>query len=758
MKKKLTQAMMAGMTAVLSLSLPLTSVQAAAPEKEQTVYVNANETGTIEKIIVSNWLKNMENDATLEDSSELNNIVNVKGNESFTKDENGNLIWDANGNDIYYQGETNQELPVAVKVTYYLDGTEIAPSDLAGKSGKVTIRINYENHSQHETTISGKTETICTPFMMVTGMILPTETFTNIEVTNGKVISDGKNNIVVGMGFPGLADSLKLSDIKGLEEKELPDYVEITADATNFSLALTATIATTGTLNELGLGDIESMDELDSKLDLLSSSSRALVNGSNALRDGLQELNQASDAFNEGLDSADDGAGQLKDGLDTMNSQKGALISGIGELVQGSNTLADGSKNLQTNLDTYTEKVGELSAGLDTVNQKLQPFVSQSGNLNEIGTALGEAVTGMADGAKQFQAGADQVKESASGIKTQLEGLNKGIGSALQCMQLASGSASQIAAPDINKLSEAATSQAQQTLSNNMASLQQTANEQANAQQNTNVKNALAAAGLTAEQQEAVMKNLGNISVSVSAPQVQVTLSPDLIPDNSAALGQLAAAQKGMQTIQEQLGNASVDLTGITKLEEGAGKASEGAALMQEKLGTLQSALGNIGNIQTSLKELAAGIGKLTDGSKQLCNYNEALTSGAAKLSGGASQLHEGITTLSVGAGTLSDGIGLLADGSAALKSGTEKLSAAGKELKDGTTKLENGSIELADGMTKFNQDGIQKLTSLLESEVQQVLDRLEAVADADKTYTAFDGTTSQKGTVKFLIETAGIE
>lgn len=139
--------MMTGMTAMLAVTVPVTTVAAATPEKEQTVYVNADQNGNVEKVIVSNWLKNTDKESTLEDNSELNDITNVKGEESYIQGSNGKLVWAADGNDIYYQGETSQELPVSVKMTYFLDGREISAADLAGKSGKVKIRIDYTNNS-----------------------------------------------------------------------------------------------------------------------------------------------------------------------------------------------------------------------------------------------------------------------------------------------------------------------------------------------------------------------------------------------------------------------------------------------------------------------------------------------------------------------------------------------------------------------------------------------------------------------------------
>ena len=224
MKKKQVQALLAGMALTLSVSLPVTTVWAAVPEKDQTVYVNADEKGNTDNIIVSNWLKNVSGDSSLTDTTSLKDIQNVKGDETFTQNNDGTITWAADGNDIYYQGTTDAKLPISVKLTYYLDGKEISPTELAGKSGKVKIRIDYENHSQQTMTVNGKQESIHTPFLMVTGMILPTDTFSNVEVTNGKVISEGKNQMVMGIGLPGLADSLKLSDLEDFDELEIPGY------------------------------------------------------------------------------------------------------------------------------------------------------------------------------------------------------------------------------------------------------------------------------------------------------------------------------------------------------------------------------------------------------------------------------------------------------------------------------------------------------------------------------------------------------
>lgn len=880
MKKKNVQAMLTGMAVMMSVMLPTTSVLAAVPEKEQTVYVNADENGKSENVIVSNWLKNIDGDTQLTDKSELNNIQNVKGDEGFKQGSDSSLTWDANGKDIYYQGETTKELPVGVNLTYYLDGKEIQPSDLAGKSGKVKIRIDYENKQQETAEVNGNEEEIYTPFMMMTAMILPTDVFTNIEIENGKVLSDGNNTIAVGFGFPGLSDSLQLSETEELKDLEIPDFVEITADVKDFELSMTATVATTGLLDELNLGEIDSADELKENMNKLTESSTALVKGSKELQDGISKLNSSADTFVNGLNSADNGAGQLKNGIDKMNSSKGELLSGISRLTQGMEALENGASQLQTGVGSYTAgsaKLGEgiaktaegastLKGGIDTLNEKKEALVQGIGNLStgskdlkdgaqtlkegvsaytagvdkvdkglgllnsQIQGALGqteqlpEAIKGITEGSKALINGAGQLQEGAKQAEAAAGNMEASVGALAQAaggVAQGAGGAAGIIENYIGSLNDngsaAATEQAKAAIAKENAAV----NAQANAQQRANVAAALSAAGLTEEQQQAVLANLGNISVGV---QTSANIEVPANTGNTEAVGQLKNIQAQMAAVQQQI--AGTDLGAVQEqigqLKTGAQTAVAGAEELTKGVTTFGEAvkpLGGFSTMASTLKDavaalkagsgelckqnsalntgasqvavgsqkmqgglealsegatqLSAGIEQLTNGaasladgtaqlqsgSQELNQNNEQLNAGAAQLAAGSQELSKGGNTLSQGAGVLSNGIAQLASGAASLKDGTSKLASGGKELKSGVTQLQDGSVKLADGMAEFDKEGIQKLSDVLNGELQTVLDRLKAVEDADKAYTAFDGASQDmNGKVKFIIETAGIE
>ena len=72
------------------------------------------------------------------------------------------------------------------------------------------------------------------PFVMATAMILPTDNFTNVTIDNGKVLSDGQRNIVIGVGMPGLADNLDLNSVDEDIDLDIPEEFTMEADVTDF--------------------------------------------------------------------------------------------------------------------------------------------------------------------------------------------------------------------------------------------------------------------------------------------------------------------------------------------------------------------------------------------------------------------------------------------------------------------------------------------------------------------------------------------
>ena len=170
-KKAAAASLAAGMAVVLGAGTVMAAASTSdnSVQKEETVYVNTTAAGDVTDVTVSDWLKNSgdSSESEIKDTSDLTDIKNVKGDETFTQD-GDNLTWSTDGKDIYYQGKTQKDIPVSVGIKYYLDGTEVSPEALAGKTGHLKMEVTYTNTSKTSKTVNGKTSDIYSPFVMVT--------------------------------------------------------------------------------------------------------------------------------------------------------------------------------------------------------------------------------------------------------------------------------------------------------------------------------------------------------------------------------------------------------------------------------------------------------------------------------------------------------------------------------------------------------------------------------------------------------------
>ena len=357
-------------------------------DKDESVYLISDANGNVNKTIVVDHLKNKDKKDTLEDVSNLSDIENVKGKEKFTQS-GDKLTWQAGGKDIYYQGTATAEPPVTQKVTYYLDGKEISPEDLAGKSGKVKIRFDYTNTTSYTETVNGEKQTVSVPFAAITGLVLG-DGFENIEVTNGKAEVSDSSSVVLGYALPGLKDSLGIKDGDLDGDVNIPEYMEMTADVENFSMPAAMTFV-------VNASDYVSTDGIDTS----------------DLDDMINDLKDASTQLQDGSKTLAEGTDTLSDGLSTLQSKLGTFASGVGKLQSGLKTYTDGVSTLSGGLNTLNSNVPTLSNGITTLN-------SSAKSLND-GVALLNATVSTKFTDSEKQTLLDQVHSTLASQKSEIE-------------------------------------------------------------------------------------------------------------------------------------------------------------------------------------------------------------------------------------------------------------------------------------------------------------------------------------------------
>lgn len=280
---------LAFITLGMSLTLAFAPLNTLALSKDETVYTKLNYDGSIKTVLVNEQLINNQKLESLEDYSDLENILNIHNDNGFKRDGN-KLLWDARGKDIYYQGTINKTLPFKVDISYKLDGKEIELEDMIGKKGDVMITFKYKNLDAHKVYVNGRSETLYTPFTTVLATSIDTENNSNIHIRNGKTISNGTKTFLIGVATPGLYESLKLEDLKE------SDTITITYETEKFELP---SIFSTVTPKIIESDDLKvfdklntiygKMDDLQKNMDKLEEGSKAVKNGSNELKTALEK-------------------------------------------------------------------------------------------------------------------------------------------------------------------------------------------------------------------------------------------------------------------------------------------------------------------------------------------------------------------------------------------------------------------------------------------------------------------------------------
>lgn len=759
-------------------------------DKDESVYLISDANGNVNKTIVVDHLKNKDKKDTLEDASNLSDIENVKGKEKFTQS-GDKLTWQAGGKDIYYQGTATEEPPVTQKVTYYLDGKEISPEDLAGKSGKVKIRFDYTNTTSYTETVNGEKQTVSVPFAAITGLVLG-DGFENIEVTNGKAEVSDSSSVVLGYALPGLKDSLGIKD-KDLDgDVNIPEYMEMTADVKNFSMpaAMTFVVNASDYVSTDGIdtSDLDDMiNDLKDASTQLQDGSKTLAEGTDTLADGLSTLQSKLGTFasgvgtlQNGLKTYTDGVSTLSGGLNTLGNSTGALVSGADKLNSGAGQLASGSATLKDGLKTYTDGASQLNTGLNQLNDNTGSLATGVTSLNDgaktlsdginaankgaagvsagvaqLKTSIDTAKTGadsLTAGAKQVDEGVDKLKKSLSGmpdtikasINKSLEPLNElNVGKLFKTLRYID--TDKITADNVSVAADAAVKNKEDII---------------NALKNMPIKDPAATynqilVGLSQGQGAVSVYSVVNQSVTDSASTVQ-------------------ALKDGSAKVLE--GASSLD-TGLGQLADGASELSSGASDLVK--GTTPLATGatelqtGTQSLADKLPELTKGITSLVNGSNELVKNNDTLNAGATALNAGASQLSAGTQSLMNSVPTLTSGIKQLVDGSNTLVANNAQLNSGASQLADGTNQivsgvdqlttgsktLSEGAHTLADGMVQFNEEGINKILDAYNGDLKPFTDKLQAVIDAGEEYQTYSAIADgQTGSVKFIYKLASID
>ena len=689
--------------AMVSIPIEVKAEETTDPSsitKTQTVYTVLDQDGNVISTTVSAWLHGEQGIHDLHDKTDLQNVYDIHTDES-NACENGVCVWNSDDSDLYYQGTSDSQLPVAVTMYATLDHETIPMAQLPGKTGHLELKLSFENTQSEVYDINGNAVDVHPLIPLVGGVMLDRDHIRNITVSQGNVISDGSSQIALFMAVPGFKDMLKQTDVAGEADVSLPsDEITISCDVSD-APKLSFMMASAGSIS------LEDLLAMENPLD-------ELVNG----------IAQLSDAGNQ----LKDGSQQLLEGTQTLIDQSSPLLAGspkVRSLSQGVAQLDDGAKRLQAALRQYTGGVSALSAGTAGLSAIPQGAKKIDDALNnDLLTAV-----------KAVQNGLSQMKQQVQSVSTsdQMQALTVQIESAQSALQ----SLSALVDNDEQILQSMA-----DTLGQISVTLPQTVDSDALNQTAQTVMTTLASS--------IVLLNQSAAALPEGEAKTAVLQNVQSLSANAQSLG------TQFDVLSQSLSSVSNVLAGME--ETVSGSLQQVSALKQD----ISTGLQVLQQMKQMMENL--DLTAYTDMQKNLCDGIDRLIAGTDALQGGIVQISDGLSLLVAqsesGIGQIQYASALLDENGSALNTGMDQIVNGTDTLaqqKDSFTaladgldalgeafaSLNDGAKQLYEGQDTFMKDGLDVLKSEVSSSREQ-LDELKqlgtCIDEMNQMYGEYDG------------------
>ena len=724
--------------------------------KDESVYSKLDNNGAVYQTTVSNHLKNTDESEILRDISDLINIENVSGDQTY-KEENGKMIWKANGEDIYYQGNTQKEIPIDCKITYSLDGKDILKEDIVGKSGIVKINLEFTNKEQRQVMINGKLENMYVPFVVGVGTVLNNENNKNIKINSGKVIDNGNKTIVFGLALPGMQESLGVSK----DTVDIPNSVQISMEAKEFEMNEIYCFATPKLIEE---NDFKILNKVDRIYDIASE----LKNGSNQLVQGATQLS--------------DGANKLNNGTNELSKK---LNLEIIKYENARNKLANKQELEAKIVEIINNKLKELIPELQVLAEEEAKNVVKDNLKGENGleektsqTALYYSKIAIEKKLNELSNSNEEIKipnELLNQIKTDIQIALKNLYEK-QDVQALENTIKQLVIKDVTNTVKGKTSE---VITNNVETMKSSikdptalmtgSDKETLNQYKTQIAKTMVPgiksqnASLTDEQAMSIALNSVNeLVVNVSKNTMDKTL--DQVAQKAPTMAE--------NTVKEVTSNLNTDEALIKAISDYENKVlteikatigedtlkSIKNNIMKETTQELKNSFKNDKLLQAQIsskvkQEIIPTIDCVAEqtASKLAEDFTEDLANQIAsnlikkQLSGELSEteldkeLSKYENTINSKLGEVDVQIG--------------ELKKALNQLTDGTEQLANGANQLQDGMNKFDKEGIEKIYNAVNNNVKDLQLRIEKLKELSNEYKSFTKIDENaKGNVKFIM------
>ncbi|CRZ34267.1 hypothetical protein DFR55_10139 [Herbinix hemicellulosilytica] len=404
------------MICILVLTSYIKAYAATPTAKEEVVYGLLAHDGSVRNLYVVNIFEG----GLITDFGNYEKVKNLTDTEPIFV--SGDMITvNTDSDKFYYQGYlVSKELPWDINIRYYLDDTEIAGGDLAGKNGRLKISISVNQNPNSDSIFFEN-------YGLQISLVLDSSLCTDIIADNATLAEAGGKKQISFTVLPGKSfEGSVTADVKNFEMES----ISINAVRLNFDM-------------DIDTDDyVDRFSDLINGLEELDNGAGKLLCGIKELADGMDEYRNGVKAFSEGISNIPTGAGNILVGAE-------ALSMGLSELAKENENIMNGAYTLQKaafdavnaqlsgmglnlplltpeNYDSVLSGIPDLymiKMQLDGVTQFINGLKDYTGAVTQLSKGAGD----LSEGIKLFKESASEIASAAEALYDGAEKINAGI-------------------------------------------------------------------------------------------------------------------------------------------------------------------------------------------------------------------------------------------------------------------------------------------------------------------------------------------
>ncbi|GGJ81661.1 hypothetical protein GCM10007063_00090 [Lentibacillus kapialis] len=424
--------------------------------KDEAIYGSLDAGGALQDMYVVNTFHVTE-PGQIVDHGDYTNVRNLSNlNDIEQVDDSDKVRFQAKDGEFYYQGDVkNRALPWNIDITYLLDGEEVAPDELAGKSGALELRIaTSANESMDQVFFEN--------YMMQISLTMSPAIFDDIQAPDGTKATSGKDTQVTFTVMPEKEEEFIVSanvtdfemdpiDISATPASmpiEDPDLDGVKSDMRSLSDAISDINRGVGDLNggindlSAGASDLSSgSSDYRSGINELDQSSDKLVNGSASIREALNKINNSvQGGVPEAPDISElkalprglrDLAGRLRESADGLDTLKESYNKAFNNLDQAMNNIPDYQisdkkiKALKEQIKAQSEDDANYEEVVSQLIETYRKAREAKGTYESVREAFGSVKGTLNDVSGGIRKMADKAETTASKIETGLQSMDQ---------------------------------------------------------------------------------------------------------------------------------------------------------------------------------------------------------------------------------------------------------------------------------------------------------------------------------------------